>query len=190
MEDEIRELLNEEIKAGIQDLSNLQAGSEEKSKAIDGLATLYKLRIEEGKIDLDYNEKFYRRIMEEEKAKREDELKEKQLNSDKEFKVRELDLKDKQLYSDKDLKSRELDLKERQNYNDETFHTVDGQMKIDQMKMDTWIQYLKLGVEVAGVIVPVIFYASWMKKGFKFEETGTYTSTTFKGLFNRFKPTK
>lgn len=27
-------------------------------------------------------------------------------------------------------------------------------------------------------------------KGFKFEETGTYTSTTFRGLFNRFRPTK
>ena len=35
-----------------------------------------------------------------------------------------------------------------------------------------------------------MFYAAWMKRGFKFEENGTYTSTTFRGLFNRFKPTK
>ena len=38
--------------------------------------------------------------------------------------------------------------------------------------------------------LPLIFYATWMKRGFKFEETGTYTSTTFRGLFNRFRPTK
>jgi hypothetical protein len=47
-----------------------------------------------------------------------------------------------------------------------------------------------LGIEIIGIGLPLIFYASWMRRGFKFEETGTYTSTTFKGLFNRFKPTK
>ena len=39
-------------------------------------------------------------------------------------------------------------------------------------------------------IPPLMFYGIWMKKGFKFEETGTYTSTTFRGLFNRFRPTR
>jgi len=29
-----------------------------------------------------------------------------------------------------------------------------------------------------------------IEKGFKFEETGTYTSQTFKNLINRFRPTK
>jgi hypothetical protein len=58
------------------------------------------------------------------------------------------------------------------------------------MKADVWDRYLKLGIEIIGIGLPLIFYASWMRRGFKFEETGTYTSTTFKGLFNRFKPTK
>lgn len=40
------------------------------------------------------------------------------------------------------------------------------------------------------LMIPLMFYGIWMKKGFKFEETGTYTSTTFRGLFNRFRPTK
>lgn len=47
-----------------------------------------------------------------------------------------------------------------------------------------------LTVGLLGICLPLIFYGVWMKQGFKFEETGAYTSTTFRGLFNRFKPTK
>lgn len=49
---------------------------------------------------------------------------------------------------------------------------------------------IRLGLDVAGLILPLIFYGVWMRRGFKFEEEGTFTSTTFRGLFNRFKPTK
>ena len=51
-------------------------------------------------------------------------------------------------------------------------------------------RYFRLGLETAGLVLPLIFYGIWMRKGFKFEETGTFTSTTFRGLFNRFRPTK
>lgn len=49
--DEIRNLLGEEIKGEIQKLSSLNAGSDEKSKAIDDVAKLYRLKIEEEKAD-------------------------------------------------------------------------------------------------------------------------------------------
>ena len=45
-------------------------------------------------------------------------------------------------------------------------------------------------VGLLGIGLPLVFYGIWMKRGFKFEENGVYTSTTFRGLFNRFKPTK
>ena len=45
-------------------------------------------------------------------------------------------------------------------------------------------------VGLLGIGLPLVFYGIWMNRGFKFEETGAYTSTTFRGLFNRFKPTK
>lgn len=45
-------------------------------------------------------------------------------------------------------------------------------------------------VEGAGIVLPLIFYSVWMRKGFKFEETGTFTSKTFQGLTKFFKPTK
>ena len=51
-------------------------------------------------------------------------------------------------------------------------------------------RYIRLGLDVAGLILPLMFYGIWMSMGFKFEESGTFTSTTFRSLFNRFKPTK
>ena len=64
------------------------------------------------------------------------------------------------------------------------------QFKKDQLAEQTKDRYFKLGIAAAEFVLPLIFYATWMKRGFKFEETGTYTSTTFRGLFNRFRPTK
>ena len=45
-------------------------------------------------------------------------------------------------------------------------------------------------LEGAGLLIPLAFYGRWMKRGFKFEETGTYTSKTFMNLQHFFKPTK
>lgn len=51
-------------------------------------------------------------------------------------------------------------------------------------------RYVRIGIAAAELVIPLVFYGIWMRKGFKFEENGTYTSTTFRGLFNRFRPTK
>ena len=51
-------------------------------------------------------------------------------------------------------------------------------------------RYVRIGIAVGEIVLPLMFYAVWMRKGFEFEKEGTYTSTTFKGLFNRFRPTK
>ena len=65
-EKNIDELLSEEIAAQIKALSDLQSGTKEKSTAIDDLTKLYKLRIEENKSVWDADEKYNRRIMDEE----------------------------------------------------------------------------------------------------------------------------
>ena len=49
---------------------------------------------------------------------------------------------------------------------------------------------IKVLIDGATILVPVIFYSGWLKKGFEFEETGTYCSNTFKNLIGKFKPTK
>lgn len=135
-ENSIKELLSEEIAEEIQALSTLEAGSKEKSTAIEDLTKLYKLRIEENKSEWEADEKYNRRVMEDEANTRDDELK---------------------------------------------------QIQITEQVKD---RYFRLGIAAAELMIPLMFYGIWMKKGFKFEETGTYTSTTFRGLFNRFRPTK
>ncbi|MDO5399003.1 MAG: hypothetical protein Q4G33_13855 [bacterium] len=152
--EQLKDLLSEEIKTEIQELSGLSPGSAEKSKAIDNLATLYKLKIEETKMEMEFDEKEKRRKMDEKNRQKDDALKEQQL-------------KDEKLDRERD----ELIRKEQ---------------TTEQVKD----RYIRLGIAAAEIILPLIFYSKWMKKGFKFEETGTFTSTTFRGLFNRFKPTK
>lgn len=45
-------------------------------------------------------------------------------------------------------------------------------------------------IEVAGIVLPIGFYWTWMRRGFKFEETGAVTSTTFRNLISKFRITK
>ncbi len=52
-------------------------------------------------------------------------------------------------------------------------------------KISTWV---RCGLEAFGVISMPLFYGAWMKRGFKFEETGVFTSTTFRGMFSKFNP--
>lgn len=132
MDEEIKSLLGEEIKERIKNLSSFEPGSKDESAAIDDLATLYKLKIEDAKNELTYMEKY-----------------------------------DQGVISDRDYEDKKAQL-------------------VEQAKD----RYFRLGIAAAEIILPLIFYAAWMKRGLKFEETGTYTSTTFRGLFNRFKPTK
>ncbi len=136
MDERIKNLLNEEISAEIQALSSLATGSKEKSVAIEDLAVLYKLRIEESKLESDADDKYNRRVVEENSNTRDEEFKRMQLN--------------------------------------------------EQVKD----RYFKLGMAAADLILPLIFYGVWMRRGFRFEEKGTFTSTTFRGLFTRFRPTK
>lgn len=143
MDEEIRKALANEILSEFEDLKNLEAGSKEQQMAVENVAKLYKLGLEESKSDADWDEICNRRTAE---TKRE---------------------------------QNELDKQEREE-----------QFKKDQLEEQKKDRYFRLGVEAAGIILPMMFYAVWMKRGFKFEETGTYTSTTFRGLFNRFRPTR
>lgn len=66
----------------------------------------------------------------------------------------------------------------------------DEQIKKLQIEKEQRDRYIRTGVEVAGIVLPLVFYGRWMKKGLEFEQTGTFTSKTFQGLTKLFKPTK
>jgi len=125
MDGKTKILLEEVIETQLNELSDLETGSKEKTAAINDLAVLYRLKIDENKSEMEFDEK---------RAK----------------------------------------------------HAADWKQSNEMEKE----RYFKLGIVAAEVVIPLIFYAFWMRRGFKFEETGTYTSTTFRGLFNRFRPTR
>jgi hypothetical protein len=88
------------------------------------------------------------------------------------------------------LENRKIDISEVKNNNDTDVKNKELNVNIKrdlELRNDRIIKVL---VDGATVIVPIIFYNVWMNRGFKFEETGTFTSNTFKNLFGKFKPTK
>ena len=67
---------------------------------------------------------------------------------------------------------------------------IDRESKIAQMMESVKDRYFRFGMAAAELVLPLMFYGVWMRRGFKFEQDGTFTSQTFRGLFSRFRPTK
>lgn len=105
-------------------------------------------------------------------------------------KLYRLGLEDARADTDYDEKMYRREADEQREHDELEKQAREEEFKRNQLSEQAKDRYLRLGIEVAGIVLPLMFYASWMKKGFKFEETGTYTSTTFRGLFNRFRPTR
>ena len=132
----IKEMLEEVIVYEIETIKRLESGSEEKSKAIKDLDTLYRLRNDENKINWEYDDKYCRREM--------------------------------------DIANREKDVE------------IEN-AKTMELRKDRCIRICIAGAEL---IIPLIFYGIWMSKGFRFEESGTFSSFTFRNLLSRIKPNK
>lgn len=116
--------------------------------------------------------------------------KEQQMAVENVTKLYRLGLEDVKTDTDYDEKLYRRDVDAQREQDELDRQAREEQFKKDQLAEQIKDRYFKLGIEVAGIILPLMFYAAWMKRGFKFEETGIYTSTTFRGLFNRFRPTK
>ena len=67
---------------------------------------------------------------------------------------------------------------------------IENRKLMQQQKSRNLETAVNLALGALGTILPLGFYGIWMAKGFKFEETGTFTSSTFKGLFRNFRPNK
>jgi ABC-type uncharacterized transport system involved in gliding motility auxiliary subunit len=66
----------------------------------------------------------------------------------------------------------------------------EDELKKKQFKVDIRNSIIKYSIEAAAIAVPAAVNVYFMVKGFKFEETGGYCSTTFRNLFSKIKPTK
>ena len=117
--DQVNEKLTRQLGVEIEKLSTMEDGSEGKTATVEGITQMYKLKIEEARLD-------------------------------------------------EEIKAREADAQRQEKH------------KI----IDTVLDGVKTGATIiSGIVIPIIF----MNRGFKFEEEGTYTSQTFKNLFNKFK---
>ena len=72
----------------------------------------------------------------------------------------------------------------------DTDRTRDEELQKCQLREQKIDRYVRVGVAAVELMAPLVFYGIWMKRGFKFEESGVYSSTTFRNLFSRFRPTK
>ena len=82
----------------------------------------------------------------------------------------------------------EIEEKSERRAMDKAAHDEDAILKAFQFDENTLDRYAKIGIAAAELVLPLMFYGVWMRRGLRFEETGTFTSQTFKNLFNRFKP--
>lgn len=127
--DEAKKLLNEEIEKEISKLEYLEDGTPEKATAIEQINKLYRLRIDESKVENDFK------------------------------------LGNKKVASDE-------------------------YVALEEKESRKWTDWIRIGLDGLSVVAPLVFYGVWMKRGFKFEETGTFTSDTFRGFIKFIKPTR
>ena len=168
---EIKELLDDAIETEIENLDSI-SDRDEKSKAIRDLAQLHKLRIEEIKTQIEADDKRERR------------------NMDSKRNEGDLALREKQIQAQEEQQKSDLVLKEREAAGRDADRVHEDNAAIQQIRENRIDRCVKVGVAVGELVLPLMFYGLWMKRGFEFEKSGSFTSTTFKNLLNRFRPTK
>lgn len=179
MDNRIEDLLRKEIENQIKGLSGFESGSAEKLRAIKGVAELYKLKIEEEKAVTEATDKSEKREME--KARDAVDATDKTERRQLEKTRNEVDSTDKS-------ERREID--KARNEAEVSYHKSEEDYRKEQLAEQRKDRFVHICIAGAELVLPLVFYAAWMRRGLKFEETGTFTSTTFRGLFNRFRPTK
>ena len=122
----------------------------------------------------------------------------KKIENDETFNNRKLDIEDKRIEienktnikkieNDFMINNRKLDIEEISGNESLKLKSKELAQEIVRDTMNDKVKLIDLGVQAAGIILPIIFYGSWVKKGLEFEKEGTFTSTTFKSLISKLK---
>lgn len=122
----------------------------------------------------------------------------KKIENDEAFNNRKLDIEDKRIEIENNtnikkiendfmINNRKLDIEEISGNESLKLKSKELAQEIIRDTMNDKVKLIDLGVQAAGIILPIMFYGSWMKKGLEFEKSGTFTSNTFKGLISKFK---
>jgi hypothetical protein len=165
MDNEIKGMVDLEIQRVLKILENHVPGSDDYNAAMTCLNKLYALRMDEIKTEKEYEEKRAKRV------------------SDECQHHAELAIKDRQIDVESEVKREQIRV-------DAEIRKTENAIKSTQVKQEQSGQYWKIGLGIGEVVLPLTFYAIWMYCGFRFEEHGSIVSPTFKGLIQKFKPTR
>lgn len=179
MEQELRELLSGEIGRGFKLLSETETGSKEQQTVVNNTVALYRLMMDDLKVE-----------SENRRLNAEHRLASKRLKEELELKKRQFELEEVESKLEEEKIKEELRLKKKQYELDEAKYFNDKSNRLDDKKNELKDRIFRWGMGIAELMLPMMFYAVWMKRGLEFEKTGTYTSTTFRGLFTNFRPVK
>lgn len=81
-------------------------------------------------------------------------------------------------------------LKERELNSRDVDRTHDESVQDRQIREQVIDRRVRTCLQVGELVVPLVCYGIWFGMGLTFEMDNSFTSTTFKNLLNRFKPTK
>ena len=166
--------------------------------AIENVKEFIKILQEDDKIE--YNYKLESLRIENDKNDKNDknDIERSRICKDETFNNRKLDIEDKRIEienktnikkieNDFMINNRKLDIEEISGNESLKLKSKELAQEIVRDTMNDKIKLIDLGVQAAGIILPIIFYGSWVKKGLEFEKEGTFTSTTFKSLISKLK---
>ena len=166
--------------------------------AIENVKEFIKILQEDDKIE--YNYKLESLKIENDKNDKNDknDIERSKISKDESFNNRKLDIEDKRIEienktnvkkidNDFIINNRKLDIEEISANESFKLKSKELAQEIVRDTMNDKVKLIDLGVQAAGIILPIIFYGSWVKKGLEFEKEGTFTSTTFKGLISKLK---
>ena len=166
--------------------------------AIENVKEFIKILQEDDKIE--YNYKLESLKIENDKNDKENknDIERSKISKDESFNNRKLDIEDKRIEienktnikkidNDFMINNRKLDIEEISGNESLKLKSKELAQEIIRDTMNDKVKLIDLGVQAAGIILPIIFYGSWVKKGLEFEKEGTFTSTTFKSLISKLK---
>ena len=98
---------------------------------------------------------------------------------DNELNKQKLDVEKELKKKENELKASELEIKK-----------LECDIKREQIEHDKKSGYIRTGVEIFGIVLPAVLYTRLFREGLRFEQSGTVTSSMFRNLIGKLKPTK
>ena len=200
--------MKEQIKSKIEnfvlkEMDKIQENNESdnvgnRNYAIENVKEFIKILQEEDKIENDFQLEALKIEYDKKDKNDKNDIERSRICKDETFNNRKLDIEDKRIEienktnikkieNDFMINNRKLDIEEISGNESLKFKSKELAQEIIRDTMNDKVKLIDLGVQAAGIILPIMFYGSWMKKGLEFEKSGTFTSNTFKSLISKFK---